>query len=443
LITKALIEVKITDDSYKVRIPILDKVQKSSLNTDTLQTAFVCKQLSGNSNFNVGDIVYVDFEDNSMLNPVILGGLYYKKNKDDYIQNINFNSLEIKNSAKFSKETVIGNIYYNNILNLKNTSSNIQNQLDNLTDVLNKNKVLITSLINKINSNNIEIKKHKQYINSIKNNFDYIDKIFGNELNMSNSTILGKLDEIFKSINELEIKIGHVDYDTNILNELSDLESRLLTLKNGSPKIVLDDNQYEENIDLNINSFELSNSKKFDDLLAALRRKFPDNKYWNHMPYKGTGKKYNNQDGWTDIPCTTHNNHCGTSEQTCNGYAPAEKEIAWQCFGYASKCGYDMTGYDPTSSSKWKRVEDPNYLSKLKKGDIVRYKKDGHSIYITKVIGSTVEYTDCNSDSHCKIKWDRKIDKSTLAKTLSYILISPTDYSNSRLFNKNNNDVGQ
>ncbi|MGN0787260.1 MAG: InlB B-repeat-containing protein [Christensenellales bacterium] len=159
--------------------------------------------------------------------------------------------------------------------------------------------------------------------------------------------------------------------------------------------------------------------------LEQLRAKFPNGKYWNHAGNPGSGNSVNNQDGWTDTPCPTHGN-IGTSTQTCNGFCPSGTQLSWQCMGYAEKLGFDSTGYNPRNNANgWTTVYSSSALDTLKPGDIVRYLNDGHSIFVTAVNGSTVTYTDCNSDYHCVIKWDRTISKSTLASTFSYVRVSP------------------
>lgn len=438
MITKALIIKKISDDCYQIRIPTLDKVKSSSLNSNELQVACASKQVSGDSNFNQNDVVYVEFEDNDIYNPVILGKLYVESNLNS-LQDFSANSLTVTNSARLSNEIVINNkITYDNIKNLIGTSDNIQKQINDIISKLKTDSLSLDDISNKYKSNEKNLKTYKASLELIKDNLDKVSKIFGNINDGDESTLYGKLNILSKNINELESKIGPVDNNTNILNEIQDLQTRLIALQNISPNVQTNDEEYVEPIpyngdDSNNYGYTPAQSAKFDDLLAALRSKFPHGKYWNHMPRKGTGEVYNNQDGWTNIPCSTHNNHCGTDKQTCNGYAPAGYETSWQCMGYANKCGYDMTGYDPETSSKWKKATNVDQLSKLKKGDIVRYKNDGHSIYVTNVSGSTVTYTDCNSDSHCVIKWDKNIDKSTLSKSFTYIRVSPTDYSKSRL----------
>ena len=166
--------------------------------------------------------------------------------------------------------------------------------------------------------------------------------------------------------------------------------------------------------------------------LQSLKQKFPAGKYWNHMPYRGTGMSYNNQDGWTNLPCSKHNNSCGTSQQTCNGYAPDGVELAYQCWGFADKLGHDATGRDPQNfpASGWSKLWYASALNNLKAGDIVRFNKYGnsayaHSIYVTAVSGNTVTYADCNYDGTCVIRWDQTISKSTLKSWFVFMRSAP------------------
>ena len=159
--------------------------------------------------------------------------------------------------------------------------------------------------------------------------------------------------------------------------------------------------------------------------IAEIREKFPDGKYWNHAGNPGASNSVNNQDGWTSTPCPRHKT-VGTSAQTCNGFAPSGSQLSWQCMGYAEKIGYDITGYNPRNNAHgWSTSKNVSALDSLKPGDIVRYKNDGHSIYVLGVDGNTVTYTDCNSDGHCKIRWDVTISKSTLASSFTYVRSAP------------------
>ena len=78
MITKAIIE-KVENDGYhyKVRIPILHKIADAPGSTPfkELPIALVCYAPGCKPNLNVGDVVYVGFENNQYSEPVILGML--------------------------------------------------------------------------------------------------------------------------------------------------------------------------------------------------------------------------------------------------------------------------------------------------------------------------------------------------------------------------------
>lgn len=158
---------------------------------------------------------------------------------------------------------------------------------------------------------------------------------------------------------------------------------------------------------------------------AQLQEKFPNGKYWNHVGNPGSSNNKNNQDGYTSTPCSKHGT-VGTSKQTCNGFAPDGKQLSWQCMGFAEKLGYDFTGSNPRENRNgWSTSTSSESLNSLKAGDIVRYKNNGHSIFVTAVNGNTVSYADCNSDGHCRIRWNSIISKSTLRSSFTYKRSAP------------------
>jgi hypothetical protein len=169
--------------------------------------------------------------------------------------------------------------------------------------------------------------------------------------------------------------------------------------------------------------------------LIGVRQKFPHGKYWNHMPELGAGMEYNNQDGWTEIPCPKHNGYCGTPKQSCNGYAPEGEELSYQCWGYADKLGHDVSGCDPQKLSEgddWKKLYYKASLNDLKAGDIIRFNRYGnskyaHTLYVTAVSGDTITYTDCNYDGTCVIRWDQTIALSTIRSWFVFLLKAPSE----------------
>ena len=161
--------------------------------------------------------------------------------------------------------------------------------------------------------------------------------------------------------------------------------------------------------------------------LSQLRAKFPHNKYWNHANNPGASSAVNNQDGWTDTPCTNHDTGAiGTSRQTCNGFEIGGYQYSWQCMGYAEKLGYDFTGYTPrVNANGWYTNYSASALDTLKPGDIVRCNNGGHSIFITGVSGDTITYTHCNVGGTCIIKWDATITKARLLTHYTYTRVAP------------------
>ena len=151
--------------------------------------------------------------------------------------------------------------------------------------------------------------------------------------------------------------------------------------------------------------------------LAKLKKKFPHGKYWNHVGMSG-----NNQDGYTNSPCPSHD-----TTATCNCYVVNGKKMAWQCQGFAMKCGYDAYGSDPYT---WPQLTNVSALDNLKPGDIVRYytTNNEHSIFVTAVSGDTVTFGDCNGTSQkCQIRWDATTTKQKLRSVLKTLYRAPLE----------------
>lgn len=146
--------------------------------------------------------------------------------------------------------------------------------------------------------------------------------------------------------------------------------------------------------------------------MAQIRAKYPHGAYWNHT--KG------NTEDYTYTPCTHHAGNCTYSGSCgCNSYLG--KSI--QCMGFAYQIASLAYGCEP--SSEWTANYNKSALDSLKAGDIVRYRWNGHSIFVLAVEGDTVTFVDANWDGHCGIRWDATVSKETLKASFTYVKASP------------------
>lgn len=100
---------------------------------------------------------------------------------------------------------------------------------------------------------------------------------------------------------------------------------------------------------------------------------------------------------------------------------------AIQCHGFALQLGYELTDISPYSWSK--RTDVSNYIASgsLKPGDIIRAYGDGHTIMVTNVNGSAINFVDCNWIDYGRrsnvIRWDgyATISNNSTLSTFGYI----------------------
>lgn len=135
--------------------------------------------------------------------------------------------------------------------------------------------------------------------------------------------------------------------------------------------------------------------------LYLLMQRYPNGKYWN----------YGNLDGYSDTPCQRHR---GTVLSSCNDFKKST-----QCLGFARKLGWDAYGTD--SKYDWQTSSSQSYIPYLKPGDIIRYRSNGHSIFVTDVFEDYILVGECNWDNCCGISWGRRVNKSDLDITTVYI----------------------
>ena len=101
MITKAIVEEIISPYEVRVRIPLIDRQDNTTLATKTedLNIATICSLPNCYCNPQVGDVVFVGFEDNTYYKVVILGYLSREAMTPTY-SDITFNNLVVKNKTE-------------------------------------------------------------------------------------------------------------------------------------------------------------------------------------------------------------------------------------------------------------------------------------------------------------------------------------------------------
>jgi len=218
MLTRGIVEKILTKYLIKVRIPTLDRSLSSSVkvNPDNLSDCPICTLSHYDPNLQVGDVVIVGFEDNTLGKPIILGYLY-KQDMGNSYGNFDLNSLNVKLHSSLPKDTTIGEIKSSEIAFLKDVKGNIQGQLNSLNDKIKKpTNIIDLNILLDITHKNATI------INN-----DYKMYIFKININSINSTIL--IPDIAITSSESIYEINTVK-DASTVNSLS--ESTIASLSN-------------------------------------------------------------------------------------------------------------------------------------------------------------------------------------------------------------------
>lgn len=75
--------------------------------------------------YNVGDKVYVDFLNDKLSHPIIIGKIY-QGNTDEAKSYAYFDTLKVKSTAEFSKDTKIGDFTYDQISKLVESNYHLE-----------------------------------------------------------------------------------------------------------------------------------------------------------------------------------------------------------------------------------------------------------------------------------------------------------------------------
>lgn len=159
MITKAyIINKEQNSNKYDVRIPIFEKPGINSENSNLSRTHFsatLAHEPTIFDAYNIGDCVFVGFENNELNRPVIIGKLYTKNDTSATSGLIETKVLKVLDKVTLPADTTIGGINFSNISNFFNSINDILNKKDInppasaiITDVSQFNGILSSDDVN-------------------------------------------------------------------------------------------------------------------------------------------------------------------------------------------------------------------------------------------------------------------------------------------------------
>ena len=128
--TKAYITEIVDKKTVKIRMPLFNKIEGVSGSTPNseLYSATLCYQGGVIPSYEIGDVVFVQFEDNYLDRPIVMGKLKNTTStkEDDGLPDIYCNTLNVTGAVTMGEETKIGDIEYAAIKCLDGTENNIK-----------------------------------------------------------------------------------------------------------------------------------------------------------------------------------------------------------------------------------------------------------------------------------------------------------------------------
>lgn len=114
-----------TSNKFKVRIPLFDSAGQDTLtNSDNVVEATLCYEPSNLDSYEVGDCVFIEFENDEESKPVIIGKLYTTDSKENRGFG-NLSTLNVSSSASLPLDSTLGDVKLQTIIdNLKLSQAN-------------------------------------------------------------------------------------------------------------------------------------------------------------------------------------------------------------------------------------------------------------------------------------------------------------------------------
>ncbi len=212
MITKAIVSEIVDNYSVKVRVPRYDGVsfENTAVSDEDLSIAYMCTLPNMRINPVVGDVVFIEYEDNDQSKPIIVGYLF-REDVGDTVCDIIANSLTIKGDTHLSSDTTIGNVTPNEIESLSGIKGNIQGQIDNLGSIEYLRGVVKTYTLNSDSWTQLQ----QPFAGIYK--FSYVlDDMSSNDLKITDDTIISIVNNNTENSIKYAFFLGSVSHNANM-----------------------------------------------------------------------------------------------------------------------------------------------------------------------------------------------------------------------------------
>ena len=225
MVVKAFVN-SIENDQVGISIP--------SLEIDNIYS-IVLRYPGFSPNFNVGQVVCVDFINGDTSRPIILG-TFQKETLHGRLLDATVSNISINKSAKIGDKINFNNINYDNIKNLANITSNIQSELENKLNYISELSKELSDILNKFLKNSENISNLNEDLDILENTISKLYILLGSKNDKQVNTIYGKINILEQSIISIKNKLGDFK-DTNFMDLLNDLSNAVNSANNARPGI--------------------------------------------------------------------------------------------------------------------------------------------------------------------------------------------------------------
>lgn len=275
MITKAIVKAtpELDGNKYSVYIPLLRNANDSEI--DATFEATLCFTNGLFYSLKVGDVVFVDFEDNLYDKPIILGKLFTnREDREKTSTQATLKTLKVTENAQFPETIQIGNTSISSVNAFMSETakdiSAIRDELNNLgSDSLETTadiKQAIKTLSSGVNSN-------ASGISTLKNNIADLDSEVKNSKEELTSSISALNKNVNNSINSLSSRVDTSlstlnSNITNVSNSISGLHSSISTLNSDVSTLSKNISTYSSGISTNKSNID-NLKKEFEDYKSS------------------------------------------------------------------------------------------------------------------------------------------------------------------------------